>query len=86
MMFHAPTGRMVMEAAAIKSAAMHMRWALKSIREAAKLPLDRYDRNHEPLKPADFAQIAVIEAAEALGIDLGVPRQRFYELDLRDAG
>jgi hypothetical protein len=82
MMFHAPTGRMVLPADAIKSGAMHMRWALKNIREAAGLPLDRYER-HGPLEKADFAQIAVIEAAEAMGIDLGAPRMRFNELDLR---
>lgn len=85
MMFHAPTGRMVLPAEAITAGAGHLRWALKNVREAAGLPLDRYDRAG-PLESADFAQIAIIEAAEVLGIDLGVRRTEFYKLDLREVG
>jgi hypothetical protein len=83
MMFHAPTGRMVLPADAMKKGASSLRWALKNIREAAGLPLDRYTREPGPLGPADFAQIAVIEGANDLGIDLGVTPHDFHTLDLR---
>jgi hypothetical protein len=83
MMYHAPTGRLALPVEDLKRSSHHLLWALKNIREASGLPLDRYTREHGPLTPADFAQIAVIEAAEVLGIDLGVTRMRFYELDLR---
>lgn len=86
MMFHAPTGRMVLPADSLKATAMHLRWALKNIRELAGLPLDRYEREPGRLGHAEFAQIAVIEAAEAMGIDLGASRHKFYTLDLRDVG
>lgn len=86
MMFHAPTGRMVLPADALKRGADHLRWALKNIREAAGLPLDRYEREPGPLQHADFAQIAIIEAAEAIGIDLGATRHEFHKLDLRSIG
>lgn len=82
MMFHAPTGRMVLPAKAIEDGARHLRWALKSIRESAALPLDCYER-HGPLEKVDFAQMAIIEAAESMGIDLGASRMKFNELDLR---
>ena len=57
-----------------------LRYALKSIREMAGLPLDKYKRDE--LGPADHAQRAIIEAAENIGIDVG--GKWGNEIDLRD--
>lgn len=86
MKYHAPTGGMVITVDALKGATLNLRWALKKIREASKLPLDRYPKEPGRLTDADMAQMAVIEAAEQIGIDLGVTRHDFHKLDLRDAG
>lgn len=83
-MFHAPTGKFIVAAEAVRAASYNLLHALKKVRQLADLPLDRYERSG-PLLPADMAQIAIIESAESLGIDLGVGRHRFNELDLRDA-
>lgn len=83
MKFHAPTGQFVIEAAALKEAALLIRHSLKSIRELANLPLDQYERDM-PLTRADMAQICVLECAEILGIDIGVTRHNFNLLDLRN--
>lgn len=83
MLFHAPTGRYVLPADAIKRTAHELWYALRQIRETAKQPLDASDTRPGPLRPHDFAQIAVLQAAEAIGIDLGVPAVNFFKLDLR---
>lgn len=58
-------------------------WSLKNIRLAAGLPLDRYDRPG-PLEAVDFAQKGILEAAEALGIE--IDGRWGNELDLRKVG
>lgn len=82
MNYHAPSKKFVVEIASLESAAYNLRDALRRIRTIAGLPLDRYQREG-PLTDACFAQLSVIEAAEAVGIDLGVSRHKFHELDLR---
>lgn len=82
-MFHAPTGRYVIDGSKIKSAARNLLYTLQTIRELAGLPLEPYARDGV-LTPVCFAQMAVIEAAEDLGIDLGVTKHSFHLLDLRD--
>ena len=63
-----------------------LRYALKSIREMAGLPLDKYKRDElgpaDQLGPVDHAQRAIIEAAENIGIDMG--GKWGNEIDLRD--
>lgn len=83
-MYHAPSGKFVVEADALQNAAYLMKCALKSVRELAGLPLDQYVRGDVMLTPACFAQINILECAEIMGIDLGVPRQKFNLLDLRN--
>lgn len=85
MMFHAPTGRYVLPADALRLSAMHMKYAIAKVREQAKKPLEGY-KCPGPMGPAEFAQGAILEAAEAIGIDMGMPRNRATELDVRDAG
>lgn len=58
--------------------------ALKSIRECAGLPLDKYERKGGFLEPADHAMKGILDAAADLGIDLGVKWGN--ELDLRSVG
>lgn len=86
MMYHAPTGRMVVDLNALKGATLHLRYAMKKIREQAGIPLEPYAKEPGRLSDADMAQMALIEVAEAFGIDMGVPRQQFHKLDLRDVG
>jgi hypothetical protein len=85
MKYHAPTGQFTIDREAIGQAALNLRYALKTIRKIAGLPLDRYAKPKGALTDACYAQITILEAAETLGIDLGVTRHRFNELDLRDA-
>lgn len=84
MQFHAPTGKLVIEAEALKQAAYLMKYALKSVRELAGLPLDQYERDGAMLTPACFAEINILECAEVMGFDMGVSRQKFNLLDLRN--
>jgi hypothetical protein len=58
-------------------------WAIKNIRELANLPLDKYERKG-PLESADFAQKGILDAASAIGIDLGA--EWGEQLDVRDVG
>jgi hypothetical protein len=58
-------------------------WSLKNIRIAAGKPLDKYDKPG-PLEPADFAMKGIIDAAEALGIEMDA--RWGNELDLRNVG
>jgi hypothetical protein len=83
MMFHAPTGRYVIDSSKIKNAAHNLLYTLQKVRELGGLPLEPYAREGM-LTPVCFAQMAVIEAAEDLGIDLGVTKHSFHLLDLRD--
>jgi len=54
--------------------------ALKNCRKAGDLPMGPYDRRG-PLQPIDHAQSGILDAAAALGIDLGAGFHE--ELDLR---
>lgn len=82
MIYHAPSNQFVVGAQSLEAIAYNLRHALAKIRVLAGLPLDKYTRESR-LTDACSAQIAVIEAAECMGIDIGVPRMNFNELDLR---
>lgn len=56
-------------------------WALKNIRLTAGQPLDKYEKPG-PLEPVDFAMKAILDAAEALGIEMDA--RWGHNLDLRD--
>ena len=81
MQYHAPTGKFVVPQEGLKACADHMRYAIGQIRLAAGLPLAPYARD-SALTPADHAQKAIIDAATAVGIDLGA--RWGNELDVRD--
>ncbi len=83
MIYHAPTGRLVIDIDKAKYLAESLRYALAAIRRAAGQPLARYQR--EPgtaLTQADHAQKHIIDGAYAVGIDLG--GRWGNELDLSD--
>lgn len=61
----------------------YLMYALKNIRVAAGLPLDAY-KKPGPLEPADFAMKGILDAGEALGIEMGA--RWGHELDLREVG
>jgi hypothetical protein len=66
-----------------QSACFLLRHALKKLRLCAGLPLDKYETSGF-LTEHDHAAIAIIEAANKLGIDFGVTPHNHNKLDLRD--
>lgn len=81
--FHAPTCGFVVDQEGLLRAGVGLLFAMKMIRQLGELPLDKYERQGL-LTNADHAQKAIIDAATALGIDLGA--QWGNELDLRETG
>lgn len=61
-------------------AAVHFLHALRCVREAAGLSLDRYECKG-PLRPADHAMKAILDGAAAIGLSFGA--EWGHELDLR---
>lgn len=58
-------------------------YAIRNIRQLAGLPLDKYKKEPgEGFTPADLAQISILNAAKAIGIDMGA--QRGEQLDVRE--
>lgn len=78
--YHGPSNSLLISQDTLKSAAFHLMYSMKAIREAAGLPLDRYEVG--PLSPADNAQQRLIAVAKELSIDLGSDWAN--EIDLRD--
>jgi hypothetical protein len=66
-----------------KMAAGCLMYALRNIREASGLPLDKYEKQGL-LEPVDHAQRGILEAAKYLGMDLGA--EWGNDLDLRKEG
>lgn len=66
-----------------QQAAILLKHALKQIRTLAELPLDKYE-SRGLLTNHDYAAISIIDAADWLGIDLGVRPHDHNQLDLRD--
>ena len=62
-------------------AAFEMLYAIQMIRQIANLPMDKYEQEI-PMSDADVAQQRVVDAAKAMGLDLGA--ERANELDLRE--
>lgn len=79
--FHAPTGCLLLPNDALAKTAHNLRQAMRRIREATGLPLDRYEVPG-PLSPADLAQQSLVTVARDLGIDLGA--DWCNDIDLRD--
>jgi hypothetical protein len=80
--YHAPSGQFTSELRDIEAAALNLIYSLKHIRQLAELPLTKYKREG-PLTHADHAQKGILDAAKALGIDLGASWGE--HLDLTDS-
>lgn len=70
MNFHAQTGQFTVSQEQLKLASSHLFYAIRQIKEAAKMPLHPFKRE-TCLESPDFAMCGIISAAKALGIDLG---------------
>lgn len=71
MKYHAPTKQFTIPRGALGHAADSLLVAIRHIRAAAGLPLTAYEMTHAQLSHADHAQKQIIDAALAVGIDLG---------------
>lgn len=83
MKYHAPTNQFTISANDLARAAHSLRWAIKHIRLGHKLDPKGCDRPG-PIEHPDFAEAGILDAASALGIDLGSDRPG--KLDVSDAG
>lgn len=80
MTYNAQSKRFEIGTKNIERAAFLLRHAMKNIRLATNLPLDKY-KQEGGLTNADHAQKNIISAAQELGIDLGA--EWGNEIDLR---
>ena len=83
MRYHAETKKFLIDAADLEFASLSFLYAIKHIRLASGLPLDKYKQDG-PLTEPDYAMRAIIETADRLGIEMGA--RWGNELDVRDAG
>ena len=73
MQYHAPTDQFTISAADMKRSAYLLRYAIRKIRQGHKLDTKGYEREGAMECP-DFAESGILDAARALGIDLGADR------------
>lgn len=83
MQYHAPTDQFTISADDLRCASCALRWAIKHIRLGHGLDLKGFSRSG-PMEHPDFAEAGILDAAAALGIDLGnaLPGK----IDVSDAG
>ncbi len=84
MRFHAPTKQFTVSLDQIQSCTDNLQFAIKKIRQAAGLPLDGNAYQGAAMDDACHAEQAILNACQALGIDLGATRAG--QLDVRKAG
>jgi hypothetical protein len=70
MKYHAPTKQFTVSKENLDMAYYSFIYAIRHIREIAGLPMTRYQRDGM-LSNADHAQKGILDAAKALGIDMG---------------
>ncbi|HAC30663.1 MAG TPA: hypothetical protein DCF82_23095 [Marinobacter hydrocarbonoclasticus] len=70
MKFHAPTKQFTVSQSDLAMAAHSFEYVIRHIRELANLPMSKYSRDGA-LTSADHAQKGILDAAKALGIDMG---------------
>jgi hypothetical protein len=78
--YNAHTKNLEIPVETLERVSYELNYTLRSIRDIAGLPMDKYERPG-PLEPADHAQRAVLEIANALGINMGA--RWGNEIDLR---
>jgi hypothetical protein len=79
MQYHAPSNQFTISAEDMKRAASLLRWAIRNIREAHNLDPKGY-KNDGPMEAPQFAESGILDAARAIGIDLG--SDRYGKLDV----
>lgn len=79
MKFHARTQQFTVSQNDLAMAVANLEYAIRHIREMAGLPMGKYAREGL-LTDADHAQKGILDAAKALGIDMGA--EWGNELDL----
>jgi hypothetical protein len=70
MKYHAPTKCFVIEPRALEGAALHLRYAMRCVRELGGFPLEPHKRETHMTK-ACHAEKALIDLAGEIGIDMG---------------
>lgn len=83
MKYHAPTRQFTIPREQIERAAYLLLWAIKEVRLCAGLDLKGYSIEG-PMENPHFAEDAILEAAQTLGIDLG--SESPGKLDVSDNG
>lgn len=83
MTYDPKTKTLRVNAVALDRAYDALMYSLKKIRLVAGKPLDKYKQSG-PLGPDDFAMKGILDAAEALGIEMHASWGN--EIDLRDVG
>lgn len=73
MKYHAPTNQFIISPADLQRASQLLRWSIKHIREGHQLDPKGYVRD-APMDDPEFAESGILQAACALGIDLGADR------------
>lgn len=84
MKYHAPTNQFTVSQRDLQSAAHSLRWAIKHIRQGHGISLKGGAERPGPMEDPDFAESGILDAARALGIDLGAERPG--KIDVSDAG
>ena len=82
MKYHVPTGQFTVEKDSLEMAGYNLIYAIRHIRDMAGLPHTKYQKKG-PLSDADHAQKGILDAAKALGVDLGA--EWGHELDVSEA-
>ncbi len=80
--YHAPTDGFVIDQRALRGVSMHLRYAIKGVRQQAGLPLTPH-KHEGALETAQFVEKALLDVADELGIDMGADRPG--QLDVTDA-
>lgn len=82
MKYHLPTGQFTVDHENFRMAGYSLIYAIRHIRDLAGLPYTKYEREGL-LSDADHAQKGILDAARALGVDLGA--EWGNELDVSEA-
>jgi len=74
MKYHAPTNQFTISAEDMQRASSTLRYAIEKIRDGAQLDLKGYDNLKRESDWAEYSEVAILDAARTLGIDLGADR------------
>lgn len=78
MNYHAPTNQFTVRPDDLRSVCHYLRWAIKHIRLGHNLDPKGYE-HRGPMGDPQFAESGILQAASAMGIDLGA--KSYGELD-----